>query len=237
MDNNILSTIRRSKGFSRSVAILISLALIGVILERTIYYTLNESGIIEDENVVEKIQRIAPHEARRLGLGGPNKYNPEKYAAKPESDETQFAYNVQNIKEQLAALDSPYETVDVKQLAEQIAVQSKNLDALNEKILANFAETQQHIEDKNLPAVIMQRQLDTVALYNEKFSTLKHKLLAIELATTLDEKKFKLMQAKEWLSEQQFKRKQQEFDPNNLPFKTAKPNPDNKPKTSPESFM
>ena len=211
---------------------LITLAILGVMLERTIYYTLNEAGIIEDENAVERIQRIAPHEARRLGL------NTDKTApvAKPESDETKLATAVQNIKETLSVLDSPYETANINELAQATHALRKNLDALNKKITQNFADTQTHIEEKNLPDIIMQRHTDTVAFYDEKMQTLKHKLLAIDLATTQTDKKTKLEDAKEWLSGEQFKRQQQTFDPNNLPFKKAKPNPENKPKITEESF-
>jgi hypothetical protein len=41
------------------VTLLVILALLGLMLERVIYYTLNDTGVIEDENVVEKIQRMA----------------------------------------------------------------------------------------------------------------------------------------------------------------------------------
>jgi hypothetical protein len=39
------------------VTLLVILALLGLMLERVIYYTLNDNGVIEDENIVEKIQR------------------------------------------------------------------------------------------------------------------------------------------------------------------------------------
>jgi len=235
MDNNILSTIRTAKGFNRSVAMLITLALLGVMLERTLYYTLNENDIIEDENVVERIQRMAPHKAKQLGLSQQTQ-NQNKIQKQTKSDETKLANTVQNIKEKLAAIDNPYETVNTKQLVEDITALRKNLDGLNKKVKQNFETTRQHIEDKNLPDIILQRHADTVAEYDEKFKTLQHKLLAIDLASTLEDKQRKLKDAKAWLSQQQFKRSQQAFDPNNLPFKSAKPNPENKPKLSKESF-
>ena len=67
MDANVLSSIRHSKGFNRSVAVLIILALLGLTLERTIYYALNKNDIIEDENIVEKINRVAPHRPGNSG--------------------------------------------------------------------------------------------------------------------------------------------------------------------------
>jgi len=231
MDNNILSTIRTSKGFSRSIVMLITLALLGVMLERTIYYTLNESGIIEDENIAERVKRMAPLEARKLGLT-----NQAKYTDRPLSDESKFSNTVQNIKEKLAALDDPYKIPDIEKIADQLSDMRQQLDALNTKVNAAFVKTLEHIEQYNLPELIIQRHTDAVAQYNEKFRILKHKLLAIELAQTSDAKKAKLTEAKNWLSEQKFKRSQQAFDPNNMPFKSAQPNPDNKPKLSNESF-
>lgn len=213
------------------MVMLITLALVGVTLERTIYYTLNESGVIEDENVVERVKRLAPHEASRLGLNQPSR-QPEQ----PISDETRLAKTVQDLKEKLADLNSPYVTVDIEQLASQVTAMRSNLDTLNEKVKQGFAKNAAHIEQHNLPDSIMQRHIDTVAIYDEKFDTLQHKLLAIDLAQTLDDKKSRLEEAKSWLSQQQFKRQQQAFDPNNLPFNKSQSNPDNKPKLTPQSF-
>jgi len=233
MDNNIISKIRTSKGFSRSVTLLIVLALLGLSLERTIYYVLNDNEIIADENPLERINRLAPTEARKLGLP---KYANAQTEPQEQTVEAKFSSTAQNIKEQLAALDNPYETTDIQQLAAEINKLSKQLEGLNTDIKAQFAKTAEHLKTKNLPAIIEQRHTDMVTAFEEKYQILQGKLKTIESATTIDEKTAQLHDIKNWLANQQFKRSQQAFDPENLGTKSAKPNPENKPKLKSRDF-
>jgi hypothetical protein len=231
MDNNILSSIRTAKGFNRSVTLLVILALLGLMLERVIYYTLNDTGVIEAENPVEKIQRMAPQQARLLGLPKAAEYQPA-----PQSPETRFAHSVQDIKEKLAFMDVDYRKTSIDQLASEISDIRQTLQSLDKDVRAEFATTAEHIRQHQLPPVIQQRQDDAVAHYEKNFSIMMDKLTAVENATTPEAKKARLQEAKDYLSRQQFKRSQQAFDPNNLPFNSVKPNRNNTPRIHEKDF-
>jgi len=231
MDYNILSSIRTARGFNRSVALLVILALLGLMLERVIYYTLNDNGVIEDENPVERIQRMAPQQARMLGLRKPADYKPA-----PLSPESRFSHSVQDIKEKLAFMDVDYRKTNIDQLAGEINDIRQTLLSLDKGVRADFAKTAEHIRQHKLPTVIQQRQADAVAHYEKNFTLMMDKLAAVDQATTPEAKKAKLEEAKEYLSRQQFKRSQQAFDPNNLPFNSVKPNRDNKPRIHEKDF-
>lgn len=227
MDMNILSGIRNSKGFNRGVAILVIVAIVGLLLERVIYYTLHENGVIAQEDVVEKLNRMAPDEARRMGLA---------YKPRPDSNETKFSHTAQNIKEKLAALNNKLDESSINQLTRDVSALRDELQSLDLSIREEFAKTAQHIEDKKLPAIIQQRQKDAVAKYEKEFGTLMNKLAAIDAANTISAKQAALQDVKSWMSKQQFKRSQQAFDPNQLPFDSVKPNPENKPKLTEQEF-
>ena len=237
MDNNIITQIRASKGFSRSIALLIILALLGLTLERTLYYALNESDIIEDENPLERINRLAPTEARKLGLPKYTKNNVAKTQAEQQkTPQEKFAFTAQAIKEQLAKLDNPYENTRAQSIAKTITQLNQQLQSLNKRIKKQFSETAQHIKDKNLPSLIEQRHSDMVSAYNAKFDVLQSKLKRLDAATSEADKLTSLRDVKAWLSKEQFKREQQKFDPNNMPYNSAKPNPKNTPKLKPQDF-
>jgi len=231
MDNNVISKIRTSKGFSRSVSVLIILALLGVTLERVIYFALQESEVIEEENIVERLKRQAPQEARKLGLNNQVEYKP-----KPLSVEGQFAKGVQSIKDELSVLNSSYETIDVDKVTTQIVNTRTELQSLNNEVLAKFEKTAQHIQQHNLSEQIQQRYTNTLESYQQQYAELMQKLSAVETATTLEDKKAQLEAVQAYLAEQQFQRSQQEFNPNNMPFNSAKPNPENKPKFRAEDY-
>ena len=101
MDTTLLNSIRTSKGFSRSVAYLISIVLIGLMVERTIYYALLENDVIEKENIVEKINRIAPHKARLLGLPATKI---QRQLQKEKSNDTKLSEAVVSVQDTLDVL-------------------------------------------------------------------------------------------------------------------------------------
>jgi hypothetical protein len=171
MDYNILSGIRNSRGFTRTIAILVIVAVVGLLLERTIYYTLRNSNVIAEEDQIAKLNRLAPDEARRLGLA---------YKPKPDSNETKFANTAQNIKEKLATLTPDSDETAINQIGKEVASLRNAMQALDASIRAEFANTAQHITDKKLPAIIQQRQQDTVASYNKSFTTFITQLTAVE---------------------------------------------------------
>ena len=73
-DITLLHRIRRARGFSRGVTILIVLALIGLTAERTIYYLLNKADVIEAQTPAEQLEQLqqrAPQLAKQLGLPAP----------------------------------------------------------------------------------------------------------------------------------------------------------------------
>lgn len=234
MDNNILSTIRTSRGFSRSVALLVILALLGLTLERVIYFALNDSDVIEDENVVERVNRQAPHLARQLGLPQATQ---KDYTPAPETPETRFSKSVQGIKDKLAFMDSEYRKTSTEELVKDVVDLKTTMLALHDEVKAGFDATAEHIKKHNLADVIQQRHDKAVSDFEAKYSLMMDKLAAVENAGTPELQKASLNEMKDWLSKQKFKRSQQDFDPNNLPFNSVKPNPDNKPKVSKKEFL
>lgn len=234
MDNNILSTIRTSRGFSRSVALLVILALLGLTLERVIYFALNDSDVIEDENVVERVNRQAPHLARQLGLPQATQ---KDYTPAPETPETRFSKSVQGIKDKLAFMDSEYRKTSTEELVKDVVDLKTTMLALHDEVKAGFDATAEHIKKHNLADVIQQRHDKAVSDFEAKYSLMMDKLAAVENAGTPELQKASLNEMKDWLSKQKFKRSQQDFDPNNLPFNSVKPNRDNKPKVSKKEFL
>lgn len=228
MNTTLLNSIRKSKGFSRSVTYLIILALVGVVTERIIYYTLADNDVIEEENVVERINRLAPHQARRLGL-------PKSYEPAPPSQEAKLSHTLLDVQQNLATLASPERDKHAASLAalEDLKAQLQSLDR---EAREDFAAIEQHIKDKRLPEVIMERHEKAVALYEEEMANLLSGLAAIKQEPSADTRAVLINKLNAQLKDKQFKRSQQPFDPNNLPNRSLQPNEENKPKLTPEQF-
>lgn len=112
------------------------------------------------------------------------------------------------------------------------------LDALDRQAIADFNTIEQHIKDKNLPAIIMQRHREAVATYETEMAAVKANLDAIGSATNDTDRSIKILKARDHLKAKQAKKgPKTPFDPNDLPNKSLQPNPNNKPKLTPNDFI
>ncbi len=239
LDTNILSSIRRAKGFSRGVTILIVLALFALVAERSIYYLLLEGEVIQAENPLERLQQRAPHLARQIGLPAQPTAASLALPASINSNNSSvdFATTVHGVQ---TVLNTLQDRLDQRQSTQKIEIQLRQLQqqllALDEQAMAEFDAIAQHIEDERLADVIQQRQQVAVATYQAAFNDLIAQLDSIAQASDLASKRQGVEVLQETLASYQFKRSQQPFDPNNLPTKSLQADPTNKPKLKPEEF-
>lgn len=235
MDTTLLNSIRTSYGFSRSVAYLISVALIALVVERTIYYVLLDNDVIEKENVVEKINRIAPHKARLLGLP---ETKTQQQRQKEKSNDTKLSEAVVSVQDTLDVLAfNLMNKGDANKAQDKLEQLYSDLQKYDEKAITDFAKTEAHIEKHQLADVIKQRHIDMVENYQNEMKTLLGKLKIIQSTDNIDSKLEAVLAARKQLEEKQLKRSPQPFDPNNLPNKSLKPNKNNKPRTTAEQFV
>jgi len=235
MDTTLLNSIRTSKGFSRSVTYLISIALIGLVVERTIYYALLDNDVIEKENVVEKINRIAPHKARLLGLP---ETKTQQQGEKEKSNDTKLSEAVVSVQDTLDVLAfNLMNKNDANKAQDKLAQLYSDLKKYDEKALADFSKTEAHIEKHKLADVIKQRHIDMVENYQREMKMLLGNLNTIQTSADNNKKLDAVLAARKQLEEKQLKRSPQPFDPNDLPNKSLKPVEDNKPRTTQEQFV
>jgi len=235
MDTTLLNSIRTSYGFSRSVAYLISVALIALVVERTIYYALLENDVIEKENVVEKINRIAPHKARLLGLP---ETKTQQQRQKEKSNDTKLSEAVVSVQDTLDVLAfNLMNKGDANKAQDKLEQLYSDLQKYDEKAITDFAKTEDHIEKHQLADVIKQRHIDMVENYQNEMKTLLGNLKTIQSTDNIDSKLEAVLTARKQLEEKQLKRSPQPFDPNDLPNKSLKPNKNNKPRTTAEQFV
>lgn len=234
MDTTLLNSIRTSYGFSRSVAYLISVALIALVVERTIYYVLLDNDVIEKENVVEKINRIAPHKARLLGLP---ETKTQQQRQKEKSNDTKLSEAVVSVQDTLDVLAfNLMNKGDANKAQDKLEQLYSDLQKYDEKAITDFAKTEDHIEKHQLADVIKQRHIDMVENYQNEMKTLLGNLKTIQSTDNIDSKLEAVLAARKQLENKQLKRSQQPFDPENLPFKSVKPDKNNKPKTTLDEF-
>lgn len=234
MDTTLLNSIRTSYGFSRSVAYLISVALIALVVERTIYYVLLDNDVIEKENVVEKINRIAPHKARLLGLP---ETKTQQQRQKEKSNDTKLSEAVVSVQDTLDILAfNLINKGDANKAQDKLEQLYSDLQKYDKKAITDFAKTEAHIEKHQLADVIKQRHIDMVENYQNEMKTLLGNLKTIQSTDNTDSKLEAVLAARKQLENKQLKRSQQPFDPKNLPFKSMKPDKNNKPKTTLDEF-
>ncbi len=227
-----MTTLRNMRGFNRSVAYLIALALVGLMVERTIYYTLVDNDIIEAETPAEQLYRLAPHKAKQLGIPNPNAYKQRK-----QSDEEKLSKTVLKVQDTLREFDKKLTAKqDTDFIEGELKALREQLTALDKKAMVGFDKVKQHITKHKLPEVIHQRHTDAVAKYKKGYTTLLTNLTLIDTAPNAKSKQKALQQTRAHLDGLQLKRSQQPFDPNNLPHKSMQPNPDNKPKLTEKQF-
>jgi len=235
MDTTLLNSIRTSYGFSRSVAYLISIALIALVVERTIYYVLLDNDVIEKENVVEKINRIAPHKARLLGLP---ETKAQQQRQKEKSNDTKLSEAVVSVQDTLDVL--AFNLINKKgtnKAQDKLEQLYRDLQKYDKKAITDFAKTEAHIEKHQLADIIKQRHIDMVENYQNEMKTLLGNLNTIQSTDNTDSRLEAVLAARKQLEEKQLKRSPQPFDPNDLPNKSLKPNKNNKPRTTAEQFV
>lgn len=109
-------------------------------------------------------------------------------------------------------------------------------EQLHQKNLAGFADIEQDLKAKGLPEAILQRHADTVNQYQEQYRQFREKLGRALQAESLQDQDNALGELDEFLDEQQFKRRQQPLDPDNLPFSTPDPDETREPVTDPQAL-
>lgn len=109
--------------------------------------------------------------------------------------------------------------------------------ALIEEVQAEFADTEELIARKKLPEVIKQRHAEAKAKFEAEAAAFDADLSAALEATDEAVEQQKAEAALRRLEGSQLGRSQQEFDPNNLPNSTLKPDRTRTPKTSTEAFQ
>lgn len=110
-------------------------------------------------------------------------------------------------------------------------------ELLNQKALQEFVQIEVELKAKNLPAIILQRHYDAVAKYQAEYQSFLLKLNQAQAATSLQDQQGAMGELNDYLGTQKFKRKQQEFDPENLPNKALQPDKSNTPKTTRDEFI
>ncbi|MDH5368468.1 MAG: hypothetical protein OEW99_00470 [Gammaproteobacteria bacterium] len=233
-DLNILNTIRSSHGFSRSVVYLVVVALIGLVAERIIYYSLADNEIIAKENAIEKIKRIAPHKARLMGLPGTKTHHNKK----EKSNNTKLSEAVISVQDTLDVLAFNLINKNETNNAQDKLVQLySDLKKYDKKAIEEFSKTNEHIKKHGLADIIKQRHIDMVENYQNQMNALLENINIIQNSSNVDSKLEEVLAARKQLEDKKLKRSPQPFDPNDLPNKSLKPNENNKPRTTAEQFV
>jgi len=169
--------------------------------------------------------------------------------------ETELSQTFANITEKLDQLEQAREAGNDQAINDTIATLQElqsDVPALDEKAMAHFNKLEQDLIKKKLPETILQRHRDMVTHYKAHRNALNKKL------DNIDQGQWR-WQLEKWLDAAQtfitgekpidavdspykninpkkFKRSQQDFDPNNLPNKSLRPDKNNKPKVKKEAF-
>jgi len=170
-------------------------------------------------------------------LSTPGK-KPAVVKAKELSDEAKLAGTIEKIEKKLQRLEAKLtKKLDAAQEKSDLKKLQNDLIVLDKKAIEGFAKIEQHLKKKKLPKVIHDRHAQAVSQYRKEMATLKANLEGVESADTDKARRLKVKKAREHLKKKQKKRARQEFDPNDLPHKSLKPNPKNKPKKSKEEYL
>ncbi len=118
----------------------------------------------------------------------------------------------------------------VKPLREQ-------LETLDKQVMQNFNTIQADLEQRQLPAVILERHQQMVKRYQTELASLLKELFAVEAADNPADQLRSIKAVSAFLKSKQNKRSHQPFDPNQLPNSSLKPDPNNKPKETEKDFI
>jgi len=163
--------------------------------------------------------------------------SPAQKTTPVQSDEEKLSDVMQRLDKKLAGMDDKLgKGQDTAGDQAELVTMKNEVNQLDHAVMANFQAIEDHIVSHQLPEVILQRHKDAVAKYQHELNTLRGNLDAIDQSATLEDRKLKVQQAKAHLKSAQHQRSQQPFDPNDLPNRSLKPNPDNKPKTDKKAF-
>lgn len=163
---------------------------------------------------------------------------PEAQAPREPTNEEKLSKNLEAIESRLGALQTKLERGEDAS-AEKQALQAlrQELNALDVQAIADFDAIEARLKEKNLPDVILNRHYEAVNQYKQEMSVLRANLDELDAEPTDEGKKPKAQKAKEHLKAKQKKKgPKTQFDPNDLPNKAREPNPENKPKLTPEAF-
>lgn len=137
---------------------------------------------------------------------------------------------LERLEEKLSQqLDGTLERSDLKQLRQTLA-------QLDQTVRQGFSRVEQHLLDHQLAPVILERHQAAVAEYQAEYEALIGDLDAIEAASDEAGRRTHAQAALARLKAKQNKRRQQPFDPEQLPNFNLRENPDNKPKETAEAF-
>lgn len=178
---------------------------------------------------------------------------PASAKQRPESAAEKFEASLRATQKSVEDIDLAVASGKEIALAiETLKGHQQTLESVDPEIRAEFSATGRFLKEKNLPAVIFERHAKAVADYDQNYKRLKGNLDAI-LSLEADRKraegkndqktaeskqkelKFKIKAAKSHLAEKVKKPRHQPLDPNNLPYRAAKPT-NKKPRLKKEQF-
>ncbi len=164
---------------------------------------------------------------------------PAKAAApSPPSDRERLSQTIDGIQARLDKLDAKLARhEDASKEKQELKILRTELEGLDQKALQDFDAIERHIQDKKLSKTILDRHTEAVKRYKQEMASLKTNLDDLDQAKDDTERKTKVQKARGHLKLKNPKRTQQKFDPNDLPNKSLRPNPKNKPKLNKNDFV
>ncbi|MBI5782341.1 MAG: hypothetical protein HZA69_01205, partial [Gammaproteobacteria bacterium] len=163
---------------------------------------------------------------------------PKAAAPRPASNEEKLAKTLEDVEDRLEKLEaklSKKETAKPEQA--DLKVLRQELDGLDRTAMEDFDKIEKHLKDKKLPSVILDRHTAAVKTYQQEMARVKANLNDLDQAKDDAERKTKAQKAREHLKLKNTKRARPKFDPNDLPNKSLRPDPKNKPKTQKQEYI
>jgi transglutaminase-like putative cysteine protease len=158
-------------------------------------------------------------------------------ARAPDGAEQRFAHTVEQIETRLRRLDDTLaKRRDSRSERQELNRLKRSLGQLDQEVRRDFERTERHIADRGLAGVIRQRHRDMVSRYRTEYQALADELDAVEASGDDNQRRRHAQTALDRLKAQPHKRRQQPFDPHQLPNSTLKADPDNKPKETEDAF-